>query len=177
MLGPGIYTEMSIRSSKIMFLGSRGWPLHRADNLTDICELIVEACYGVSLLLLLLLLLLLALYQNWPLRTEENCKIPVKTFRFRAKIRSWDLQHMNPPPNNNKSPVCFQTFTLYTYQKIHPNQWLTHNRITQIFPNNSIILKKTVPLKFLRIMLRTVQNITISGARRAKQKLQHTKQN
>jgi hypothetical protein len=42
--GPGVYlslTEMSTRSSTIMFLGSRELSVRRADNLTTICELIV----------------------------------------------------------------------------------------------------------------------------------------
>jgi hypothetical protein len=34
-------TEMSTRSRKIMFLGSRARPVRRADNLTSICEPIV----------------------------------------------------------------------------------------------------------------------------------------
>jgi hypothetical protein len=46
-LGPGIIqllTEMSIGSRKIMFLGSKAWPVSRAVNLTAICEPIV---YGL----------------------------------------------------------------------------------------------------------------------------------
>jgi hypothetical protein len=34
-------TEMSIRSRRTMFLGSRARPVRRADNLTAICEPIV----------------------------------------------------------------------------------------------------------------------------------------
>jgi hypothetical protein len=45
-LGPGVFTqpltEMSTRSRKIMFLGSRARPVHGADNLIAICEPIVE---------------------------------------------------------------------------------------------------------------------------------------
>jgi hypothetical protein len=44
-LGPEVYTqpltEMSTRSRKIMFLGSKERPVRRADNLTAICEPIV----------------------------------------------------------------------------------------------------------------------------------------
>jgi hypothetical protein len=44
-LGPGVYsiylTEMSTRSRKIMFLGSKAWAMRRTDNLTVICEPIV----------------------------------------------------------------------------------------------------------------------------------------
>jgi hypothetical protein len=36
-----LLTEMSTRSRKIMFLASRVKPVHRADNLTAICEPIV----------------------------------------------------------------------------------------------------------------------------------------
>jgi hypothetical protein len=32
-------TDMSTRSRKIMFVGSRVWPVQKADNLTTICEL------------------------------------------------------------------------------------------------------------------------------------------
>jgi hypothetical protein len=103
-------------------------------------------------LLLLLLLLLLALSQNLPLRAEENCKIPVRMIGFGVKIRSWDLQHMNPPHHDIKSSVCFQTFITYTCQKTYPNQRITHKKITKIFPNNRMTSKKTVPLKFLQII-------------------------
>jgi hypothetical protein len=44
-LGPELYsasTEMSTRSRKIMFLGSKGRPVSRADNITAICEPIVQ---------------------------------------------------------------------------------------------------------------------------------------
>jgi hypothetical protein len=40
-LGPGVHsaslTEISTRSRKIMYLGSKAWPVRRADNLTAIC--------------------------------------------------------------------------------------------------------------------------------------------
>jgi hypothetical protein len=38
LLGPGVFSEISSRSIKIMFLWSRARPVHRADNLTAICE-------------------------------------------------------------------------------------------------------------------------------------------
>jgi hypothetical protein len=37
-----LLTEMSTRSRKIMFLGSRARPVLRADNLTAVCEPIVH---------------------------------------------------------------------------------------------------------------------------------------
>jgi hypothetical protein len=37
-VGPGVYSEMSTRRRKIIFMGSRAWPVRRADNLTAICE-------------------------------------------------------------------------------------------------------------------------------------------
>jgi hypothetical protein len=41
-LGPSVHlTEMSIRSRKIMFLGSRAWPVRRVNNFTAISEPIV----------------------------------------------------------------------------------------------------------------------------------------
>jgi hypothetical protein len=61
------WTEISMRSRKIMFLGSRVRPVHRADNLTAIREPIVytmwdpqqltviqvsTACYGESSVLM-----------------------------------------------------------------------------------------------------------------------------
>jgi hypothetical protein len=38
--------EMSTRSRKIMFLGSRAWQVCMADNLTAICESIVLTMWG-----------------------------------------------------------------------------------------------------------------------------------
>jgi hypothetical protein len=35
-------TEISTISGKIMFLGSRAWPVHKADNLTTICEPVLD---------------------------------------------------------------------------------------------------------------------------------------
>jgi hypothetical protein len=39
-------SDMSTRSSKIMYLGSRAWPVRRADNLTDIYKPIVLGNVG-----------------------------------------------------------------------------------------------------------------------------------
>jgi hypothetical protein len=48
-----LLAEMSIKSIKIMFMGSRGRPARRAGNLTAICEAIVYTVWGTQHLTIL----------------------------------------------------------------------------------------------------------------------------
>jgi hypothetical protein len=45
-VGPGVYSASNrneYQEQKVMFLGSKVWPVRRTDNLTAICEPIVYA--------------------------------------------------------------------------------------------------------------------------------------
>jgi hypothetical protein len=51
-LAPGVYSTYSrneYQKEKNMFLGSRAWPVYKADNLTIICKLIINTVWDLNI--------------------------------------------------------------------------------------------------------------------------------
>jgi hypothetical protein len=115
---------MSTRSRKIMFLGNRGQPVRKADNLTAICDPIVWTMWDPGRLH--------GLLQEWMIRW--SLKTETKSLRKGEAVAQFETAYTIPADLNGEIGTQAVATTKQESYPLHHNVWFVCVRPNRLIP-------------------------------------------